>query len=111
MPTRPGQARGLALQRLEVELAVRRMGQGGVLRPALAQDAGDAPGVDAGDGGDAVAVEPGVQTAGALRQFDGEVDVGAQHHAAGDRGGASISSSLVPTLPIWGKVKVTIWPA
>ena len=80
---RPGG--GLGLQLLDVELAVRRMGQGGVLRTALAQEPGDAPGVDAGDGGDAVAVEPGAQRLGAAPARR-RGDVGADHHAAGHRG-------------------------
>ncbi len=46
-----------------------------------------------------------------LRQFEGSV-IGARVTMPRACGvSASMSSSLVPTLPMCGKVKVTIWPA
>ena len=51
-----------------------------------------------------------------LRKFDGADEIGA--HDGADRGRTrrrrlttSMSSSLTPTMPICGKVKVTIWAA
>ena len=49
------------------------------------------------------------------RQFEGGV-IGARSTQprtpeAAARFAVSMSSALVPTLPIWGKVKVMIWPA
>ena len=64
MPSRPGQARGLACSAGDVELAVRRVGDDAVRRAAVADAAGEGAGVDAGDAGRAVRAQPGVEMLG-----------------------------------------------
>ena len=114
MPTSPGHARASRCERVEVEMAGRVVGDHGVGHAFFADQRGERAGIDAGKPDDAAAFQPLVEMAGGAvirRRGDGRM----QHHAARARRAArltvSMSSSLVPTLPIWGKVKVMICPA
>ena len=85
-PTMPGKAASFALQRLEVELAVRRMRDHRVRHALLADQRGQRAGIDAGDGDDAARFEPGVEV---LRRaiIRRRGDRRAQHAAAHPAGG------------------------
>src|SRR6185437_15753584 len=105
---------GLALERVEIETARGLVGDHRVGHAVLPDQRGQRAGVDAGEPDDAAALEPFVEMArGAVVRWLG--DGGMQHtpRAPGvaARLTVSMSSSLVPTLPICGNVKVMICPA
>jgi hypothetical protein len=86
------------------------MGQGHMRRALLADRAGQAAGVDAADADPARAAEPPTRSSVA-RQFDGSVGSHFTTMPAATGSAVSSSSAVTPVLPIWGKVKVTTWPA
>ena len=68
--------------------------------------------VDAGDGNDAARLEPPVEVQrGAVVRRLRDVSTQPRTPERAARLEVSVSLSLAPTLPIWGKVNVMIWPA
>ena len=72
-------------QVVDREIAVRRVPQYGVRRAAVAQSAGQPAGIDSGDGGQAVAVQPGIEMP--VAAIVGRIgDIGAEYAAQRRRG-------------------------
>ena len=110
-----GPGGGLALQRLEIEDAVRRVRDDGIRHAVLADQRGQRARIDAGNGDDAARLQPGIEVlrGAPIGRLGDSVLRSTQPRTpdAAARFEVSMSSSLVPTLPIWGKVKVMICPA
>ncbi len=76
-----GPALGFGDQRRDVEHAVFRMHDDAVRRTAVADPLGERPGVDAGDGGQLMRAQPGIEMLGRA-PVRGLRNVGGQHRAA-----------------------------
>jgi hypothetical protein len=113
MPSRPGQAARFPSEAFWSKLP-SGMRDDGIRHALVADQRGQRARVDAGDADDAARLQPGVEIPG-RGSWTGSV-IGLAHDHAAHAGRAamftvSTSSSLVPTLPICGKVKVMICPA
>jgi hypothetical protein len=83
--------------------------------PLVADEGGQGPGVDAGDADDAARLQPGIEWLHSRGSSTGSV-MSARRTAPRRRRRRHVHRLDVfvvgtPTLPIWGKVKVMIWPA
>jgi hypothetical protein len=81
MPSRPGHSRAFFLQRVQIELAVRRMRDHAIRHALVANERGEGAGVDAGNADDAARFQPRIEVA-ARAIVRGLGDVGLQNRAA-----------------------------